>query len=477
MTNKAFSIHGHFYQPPREDPLTSHIPKEPGASPYDNWNERIYQECYRPNIELNNFERISFNVGPTLFSWIGSFHQNSYQQILAQDRINLNKHGVGNAIAQAYNHTILPLSSPSEKAIQIHWGVIDFTHRFERPPQGMWLPETAVDYETLAIMAHQGIEFTILAPWQADAEELDPTEPYRVLLPGGDSITVFFYERELSAKISFDQETSASAEMFAKRDLLPSYVTNNGKSVEDQFYLIASDGELYGHHQPNREQFLFDLLNGAGAASGLTPSIPALWLKLHPPRKTVRIREGTSWSCHHGVTRWKGKCACTTTDGRWKSNLRSALDRLATTLDGLYFETIYPLIPKPRLLLQRYIHVILGEMQVEQLIAEITSRPLTNEQQSRISLLLESQRERQRMFTSCGWFFDDFDRIEPRNVILYAAQAVHLAHLATGIDLSNRTAIDLKQVVSPRTGLSADKVFNQHLERTKLFKGRHSRLD
>jgi hypothetical protein len=473
MPNKAFSIHGHFYQPPREDPLTGIIPNETGAYPYDNWNERIHQECYRPNVELRNFERISFNVGPTLFSWIQSNHTHSYQQILAQDRANLKNLGVGNAIAQAYNHTILPLSSASEKATQIYWGIADFTHRFERPPQGMWLPETAVDYETLAIMSHQGIEFTILAPWQADSEDLDSSEPYRVLLPGGDSIIVFFYDRDLSTQISFDPGATANAESFARKELSPLSAANKEKRGEDQLILLASDGELYGHHQPDREHFLHNLINGAGEEAGLTPSFPALWLKSHPPRKTIPIREGTSWSCHHGVTRWKGKCACTTTDGRWKSHLRTSLNRLATTLDGLYFETVYPLIPKPRLLIQRYIHVKLGEMRMEELTAELANHPLTDEQESRISLMLESQYERQRMFTSCGWFFDDFDRIEPRNVILYAAQAVHLAHLATGDDISSQTSLDLNQVVSPRTGLSADKVFNQHLERTKLLNGKH----
>ena len=170
MPIKAFSIHGHFYQPPREDPLTGTIPNESGAAPYDNWNERILQECYRPNARLNNFAGISFNVGPTLFSWLQTQDQDTYQQILNQDRSNFNRYGVGNAIAQAYNHTILPFASSSDKTIQVSWGIADFTHRFRHRPQGMWLPETAVDYETLAIMSNLGIEFTILAPWQADID-------------------------------------------------------------------------------------------------------------------------------------------------------------------------------------------------------------------------------------------------------------------------------------------------------------------
>jgi hypothetical protein len=466
MPVKAFSIHGHFYQPPREDPLTGIIPNESGAAPYDNWNERILHECYRPNARLNNFSGISFNVGPTLFSWLQSRDPVTYQQILDQDLVNFKRYGVGNAIAQAYNHTILPLASSSDKTIQVSWGIADFTHRFGHRPQGMWLPETAVDYETLVIMSNLGIEFTILAPWQADIDGLDPTEPYKVLLPGDKSINVFFYQRDLSTKISFEPQATASADIFAETELASCYLSKAGKRNQDQLILLASDGELYGHHQPSREQFLAELLDGAGGSAGLSRTYPALWLKTHPPSKTIRIRERTSWSCHHGITRWTGECACTSLDGRWKSHLRYSLDRLATALDGSYFKTVYPLIPKPRTLRQRYIHVMLGEIQVQKLISEMASHPLSDEQIWRIYLMLESQRERQRMFTSCGWFFEDFDRIEPKNVIAYAAQAIRLARLATGDDLSPQTLSDLRHVISPRTGLKADQVFNQHLSRS-----------
>jgi hypothetical protein len=466
MPVKAFSIHGHFYQPPREDPLTGIIPNESGAAPYDNWNERILHECYRPNAKLNNFSGISFNVGPTLFSWLQSRDPVTYQQILNQDQVNFKRYGVGNAIAQAYHHTILPLASSSDKTIQVSWGIADFTHRFGHRPQGMWLPETAVDYETLVIMSNLGIEFTILAPWQADIAGLDPTEPYKVLLPGDKSMNVFFYQRDLSTKISFEPQATASADLFAESELASCYLTKEGKSNQDQLILLASDGELYGHHQPFREQFLAELLDGAGGSAGLSRTYPALWLKTHLPSKTIRIRERTSWSCHHGVTRWTGECACTSLDGRWKSHLRYSLDRLATALDGSYFKTVYPMIPKPRTLRQRYIHVMLGEIQVQKLISEMASHPLSDEQIWRIYLMLESQRERQRMFTSCGWFFEDFDRIEPKNVIAYAAQAIRLARLATGDDLSPQTLSDLRHVISPRTGLRADQVFNQHLSRS-----------
>jgi hypothetical protein len=330
----------------------------------------------------------------------------------------------------------------------------------------MWLPETAVDYETLGLLARQGIEFTILAPWQADVDRLDSTEPFRVQLPGGDSIIVFFYKGDLSARISFSTDATADAELFADLELASQFSAEKEKCGEDQIILLASDGELYGHHQPRRERFLAQLLDGASAHAGLTNTFPSLWLKTHPPQRTIRIRERTSWSCHHGITRWTGECACTPVEGRWKSYLRYALNRLATALDGLYFDTVYPLIPKPRSLRQRYIHAMLGEISPEKLIAEMASHPLTQDQIWRVYLLLESQRERQRMFTSCGWFFEDFDRIEPKNVLAYAAHAVRLARLATGDDLSPQARSDLRHVISPRSGLSADDVFNQHLARS-----------
>jgi alpha-amylase/alpha-mannosidase (GH57 family) len=191
MTIRSLCIHGHFYQPPREDPITGLIPQEVGAAPYQNWNERIHAECYRPNAELGNFERMSFNIGPTLFRWMESHDPDTYHRILAQDRANLERNGVGNAMAQAYNHTILPLATLADKRTQIKWGIADFTHRFGRKPEGLWLPETAADLETLTVLAEQDIQFTILAPWQGDLDPLDTSEPYRVALPDGRSIAVF----------------------------------------------------------------------------------------------------------------------------------------------------------------------------------------------------------------------------------------------------------------------------------------------
>jgi hypothetical protein len=463
----AFAIHAHFYQPPREDPLTGIIPIEPSAAPYSNWNERIHSECYRPNAELRNFEQISFNIGPTLFNWMEKFDPLTCQKIVEQNQVSLRRYQVGNAIAQAYNHTILPLGSYQDKVTQISWGIADFVHRFQHAPLGMWLPETAVDLETLEILAKHGIKFTLLAPWQAEAPDVDTTQPYRVQLSNGREISVFFFQRDLSARVSFDPISTINADVFV-RELVQEYLhPEKTRRSEPQLILIASDGELYGHHQCLREHFLARLVDGASAGLNLEPTFPALWLRQHPAEEVVKIREYTSWSCHHGITRWMGRCACTPGDGEWKIQLRYAFERLANDLDRLYLEVTRPLFKDPWLLRNRYIHVMLGQMKIEALVSELASRALTSEELRRTHLMLEAQRERQRMFTSCGWFFDDFDRIEPRNNVAYAAQAVRLAKLATGINLEERTAADLRRVVSQYTQLNAEYLFEHHLRRAE----------
>lgn len=466
MAYNSVCIHGHFYQPPREDPITGRIPLERGATPYKNWNERIHAECYRPNAELGNFGRISYNVGPTLFNWMVEHDPLTYRRILAQNQANLAEFGVGNAMAQSYNHTILPLASPTDKVVQVVWGIEDFKHRFGHAPQGMWLPETAMDLETLAVMADHGIEFTILAPWQAEEEGLDTSAPYLVPLPGGKQITVFFYQRDLSARISFEANATADADQFVLNELSHLYTAEKSRRGIPQLVLLASDGELYGHHKPQREHFLSQLVNGASSAAGIQPVYPGLWLQMYPASIEVRLRENTSWSCHHGVDRWQGECGCAPGNGKWKKPLRSALERLANELDWLYYDSVYPLIAKPRVLRERYIHVLLGNIQVDALITEFAGRALTSEQILRIHLLLEAQRERQRMFTSCGWFFDDFDRLEPKNNLAYAAQAVRLSRIATGADLAPQASADLRLVRSELTHLRGDVVFEHFLQRT-----------
>lgn len=468
MTTRALCIHGHFYQPPREDPLTGQVPIEESAAPFHNWNERIHAECYRANAKLGNFGRISFNVGPTLFSWMQDFDPVTYQQIIDQDRSNVAQFGVGNAMAQAYNHVIMPLAPTHDKRTQVAWGIADFAKRFGRKPQGMWLPETAVDIETLSIMAEQGIEFTILAPWQADAENLDTSEPYRVKLPNGRSIVAFFYHQGLSGRVSFDPSLTSNADAFVLNDLPKQFHLEKETRNEPQLVLVATDGELYGHHQPFRDMFLAHLLKNAGPQQGIVSTYPARWMREHPPTRTINIRERTSWSCHHGIGRWMSDCGCTPVGSPWKANLRNALNSIATLIDHHYAKVMHEYKIDPWKIRDDYIHVILGDQNIHDLLGEASGKRLGPEHVERLQMLLEGQRERQRMFTSCGWFFEDFDRIEPKNNIAYTAQAVLLTDQAIDeVSLVDTAAHYLNNVVSPRTGVGAKQVFDEFMQRAE----------
>jgi hypothetical protein len=393
------------------------------------------------------------------------FHPDTVREIVAQDQKNLNTKGVGNAIAQAFNHTILPLASYQDKVTQVVWGIREFEYRFGHQPLGMWLPETAVDIETLSVLASQGIEFTILAPWQVHPDSPDVTHPYFINLPGGRKITVFLYHAGLSGGISFNPALTVDADHFANHELRLQFKAGRGDATEPQLILLASDGELYGHHQPLRDHFLARLVNGGSHIAGLAPIYPAMWLKKYPIQHAINLKANTSWSCHHGVARWNQGCGCTRGDASWKKRLRAAFDRLSHELDNLYLRFVSPHVTDPWELRNRYIDVMLGLITVEELVHQLAGRRLPAETIAPIQLLLEAQRERQRMYTSCGFFFEDFDRIEPINNLAYAAQGVRLARLATGVDLSPALVADLHQVASQRTGLRGDVVFLRHLQR------------
>ena len=476
MDNMDFCVHGHFYQPPREDPLTGEIPIEPGAAPYRNWNERINAQCYRPNAELGNFEHISFNIGPTLAEWLAKHDPETLSRIIDQERRNLEKYGVGNGMAQAYNHTILPLASLEDKITQVRWGIADFEYHFGHEPQGMWLPETAVDDETLGVLADCGIEFTILAPWQAKTENLDASRPYKVLLPYDGtiddrpnvdrSVSVFFYNQDLSTRVSFDPGATVNADRFVLEGILPKYHTHKGKVIDPQLVMIASDGELYGHHQPFRDKFLSYLMDGALRQYPVKSTFPALWMRDHPIEETIAVHQKSSWSCHEGVLRWMGSCSCAP-NNHWKAPLRTGLNQLAAAIDEQYLAVVGRFMDDPWELRHQYINVILGMMTLEELVVSFANRPIGSSALNQLDCLMRAQFERQRMFTSCGWFFDDFDRIEPKNNVAYAAQSVLLVQKATGVDLVPLALSALCDVTSWRTGLNANDVFRRHLQRAE----------
>ena len=328
-------LHGHFYQPPREDPFTNILPLEVGATPFTNYNEKITAECYRPNAEVGNFDAISYDMGPTLAAWLERAHPDVYQRIISADRRHMERYGVGNALAQAYNHTILPLATTRDKRTQIVWGLQDFRQRYGHAARGMWLAETAVDIESLDLLAQYGITYTILAPWQA-ATPIDPTEAYILPLYNGRSITVFFYNAPLSGGVSFDWTTTSNADIFAASYLRAHLVESKLKERKEQLILLATDGELYGHHKPWRDKFLEYLIRKGAPSYGFEVCTLERYMQRHPATQEVQLQVPSAWSCIHGVARWDVGCSCTEGDSSWKPVLRHALEHLAKRGDRLF---------------------------------------------------------------------------------------------------------------------------------------------
>ncbi len=468
LLSSSLCVHGHFYQPPREDPLTGDIPQEKGAEPFHDWNERIFAESYLPNLEAGNFSLMSYNVGPTLLTWMDQIYPQAVAMLIEADRQNVARHGVGNAIAQPYNHTILPLATHEDKITQIAWGIADFKQRFGRAPQGMWLPETAVDMDVFEIMAQQGITFTILAPWQGAEENLNPSQPYRVALSDNRFMNVFFYEAELSMLVSFDPTATSNADLFVQNHL--KRMDQKFPLVPNRILTIASDGELYGHHQPNREKFLAYLLQQAAPQAGYEVVYPALWMKKYGVDESMLLQENTSWSCHHGVSRWNGTCTCTE-NASWKTTFRNVFDSLATDLDKIYLSQSALYFNNPKAAKNGFIKVIKDQRTFHDFLMEFIKpgMELSKEEKNKLHFLFQAQWERQRMFTSCAWFFDDFDRIEPQNNVAYLAQAIWLTWQASGIDLSAKAEKALSDVKSNRRSLSADSVFLNHWKRANAY--------
>ncbi|MBX6341735.1 MAG: DUF3536 domain-containing protein, partial [Thermomicrobiaceae bacterium] len=460
-------IHGHFYQPPRENPWLEAIELQDSAYPYHDWNERIAAECYAPNGAsrildderriakiVNNYARISFNVGPTLLSWLEASAPATYQAILEADRESQARFsGHGSALAQAYNHPILPLMNRRDKETEVHWGIRDFERRFGRRPEGLWLPETAVDLETLEVLAAHGIRFTILAPHQAarvrpfggewqdvSGGRIDPTMPYLQRLPSGREIALFFYDGPTARAVAFEG-LLASGEEFARRLLAIAREDRSGP----QILHIATDGETYGHHHRHGDMALayaLDVLESRGLAR-LTNY--AEFLERRPPTHEVEIVEGSSWSCAHGIERWRSDCGCNAGRGpgwrqHWRAPLREAFDWLRDTLAPLYERRAARLLRDPWAARDAYVDVILDRSpaQFARFLGEHARRQLSAEETTAALKLLEMQRHLLLMYTSCGWFFDDLSGIETVQVIQYAGRAVQLAQDLFGDSLEAR---------------------------------------
>jgi len=447
-------VHGHFYQPPRENPWLEAIEIQDSASPYHDWNERITAECYAANAAsrildgdqrvmdiTSNYAKMSFNFGPTLLSWMELSAPEVYRAILDADRLSLEwRSGHGAAIAQVYNHMIMPLANTSDKRTQVLWGVRDFQSRFGRFPEGMWLAETAVDLETLDILAEQGIRYTILAPHQAARyrrigeqewieEAIDPTRAYLCRLDSGRSINLFFYDGPISQAVAFENLLS-SGEALVGRLL-------GGFSEErdwPQLMHIATDGETYGHHQSFGDMALAAAFTQIELNNLARLTNYGEYLELCPPEHEAQINERTSWSCAHGVERWRSDCGCNSGgypqwNQQWRTPLRAALDWLRDRLAKLYTQKGRQFFAAPWQARDAYIEVILHrEMeQAEEFLASHAARKLAAEEKVTALKLLEMQRHAMLMYTSCGWFFDELSGLETVQVIDYASRALQLA--------------------------------------------------
>ncbi|HEV7474861.1 MAG TPA: DUF3536 domain-containing protein [Pyrinomonadaceae bacterium] len=509
-------IHGHFYQPPRENPWTGLIDPEPSAQPFHDWNERIHSECYQPNASVrivdavsgeaelvNNYAHISFDFGPTLISWLARQHPETYARIIAADAESIVRHhGHGNAIAQAYNHPILPLCNERDRRTQVRWGLADFRYRFGREPESIWLPETACNDEVLGLLIDEGLRFVILAPQQAARVRKSRTGipacppqaslPLRKLIPdqgqigmsvlqkndgwetvgrdtidtsiaysyrhrdgSGRSLAVFFYDQDLAHAIAFEQALTSSAALvdrFVRREALKPGLIN-----------ISTDGETYGHHHKFGELCLAYALRVDAPARGFVITNYGEYLDQQPPAMEVEINngelgEGSSWSCVHGVSRWIRDCGCHTGgeagwNQAWRGPLRAALDFLRDQT-SVYFEaTRGDLFSDPWIARDNSISLILDEQRSrEQFLQAHAPRTLNRDENRKALLFLELQRNTLLMYTSCAWFFNDISGIEPVQILKYACRAIELMD-QLGLPSARRRFLDiLAEAKSNRPG-------------------------
>ena len=459
MSVRSIVIHGHFYQPPREDPWLDEIPVEASATPFHDWNERIEHECYRAVVAarvyapdgriariVNALESLSFNFGPTLLEWLEGKAPDTYAAVLEADRLSCERHdGHGNAIAMPYHHAILPLASRRDKVTEVRWGIADFRRRFGREPEGMWLPETAVDPETLDVLAAAGIRFTILAPHQVTGAPPDGS-PGLYRTPGGRSIALFVYDGPISRDVAFGPLVK-DAKALAERLSAPSRAGSTPRLVT-----VATDGETYGHHHRFGEIALAWVLDELARRPNVRVENCAAVLARRPAEREVKLMAPSSWSCEHGVERWRADCGCRmaperATQQRWRAQLRQALDWLAGELHTRFEREGAGIFRDPWAARDAY----------DPHPHRPDARPA-----GRAGELLELERNALRMFTSCGWFFDDIAGLESVQVLKYAARAIEL----TGTDAPRLEAGLLERLAraesnDPAAGTGRDLYLNR----------------
>ncbi len=470
-SNKFICIHGHFYQPPRENAWLETVEQQQTAAPFHDWNQRINFECYAPNASArilneqrvifkirNNYNRISFNFGPTLLSWLQENDADTYKMLARADVRSQEKFGGhGNALAQAHSHLIMPLANLRDKITQVFWGLKDFEHRFGRPAEGMWLAETAVDTQTLEVLASHGVKFTILSPRQAkavrktrpngqpgevgtenwqtvNAETIDFRRPYLVNLPSGAKISLYFYQGEIANEVAFKGLLN-SGKGFANR--LTSFFSGND---EPQLVNIATDGESYGHHHRFGEMALAHALNFIEEEKKANLTNYGQFLELFPPTWEVQIHENSSWSCVHGVERWRNDCGCNAGKAgwhqRWRKPLRETLDWLRDALVPVFEQYGQRFLKDPWAARNEYIHLLLERTAENErkFLEKHARRPLAANEIITVWRLMEMQRHAIYMFTSCGWFFDEISGIETNQILQYALRAMGYAVDISGKD-------------------------------------------
>jgi hypothetical protein len=447
-------IHGHFYQPPRENPWLEAVEVQDSAAPFHDWNERITRECYAPNSRarlldghgkiahlINNYAWISFNFGPTLLHWMEHAAPEVLRGLVEGDRLSRERRGGhGNALAQVYNHVIMPLASARDKETQVRWGLANFRRHFGHDAEGMWLPETAVDLATLEVLADHGIRFTILAPrqakrwrkiggdeWTSAPDGIDPSRAYLCRLPSGGSIALFFYDAVVSRQVAFERLLDNGEKFVARLKGGFDDARNHA-----QFMHIATDGESYGHHHVHGDMALGYALNDLSKDPTVRLTNYGEYLELHPPEWEVEIHDNSSWSCFHGVERWRSDCGCHMRGDwqqRWRGPLRLGLDMLKERLDGLFDREGPKYFRDPWEARDAYIDVVLDRS--ERTTADFLGRHCRTTPDragtTRALWLLEMQRQGMLMFTSCGWFFDEISGLETTQCLRYAARAVQLA--------------------------------------------------
>jgi alpha-amylase/alpha-mannosidase (GH57 family) len=475
--DRYICVHGHFYQPPRENPWLEVVERQESAWPYHDWNERITEECYAPNAAarildadgritrlVNNYARMSFNLGPTLLAWLETEAPEAYAAVIEADHDSRDRFGGhGSALAQVHNHAIMPLANPRDRVTQVRWGLADFRTRFGREAEGMWLAESAADVDTLEVLAAEGVAFTVLSPYQAAGVRepggawrdvrgghVDPRMPYTVALPSGREIVVFFYDGPVSQAVAFEGLLD-SGRAFADR-LLTGFADRTGPQLVN----IATDGESYGHHHRYGEMALAFALEALDQDPEVALTNYGQYLELHPPGHEAEIVSPSSWSCAHGVERWRADCGCTTGgqpgwNQSWRAPLRDALDWLRDELAPRFQAAAAELLDDPWAARDDYVEVVLDRSPdtIASFVARHASRELGEHEVRRILSLMELQRHAMLMYTSCGWFFEELSRIETVQVLHYAARALQLAgdHLDAR-DLHGRFLERLEEVPS-----------------------------